>query len=105
MTIYGKVLSAICVADLVITVLGIEFGFLTEANPILAVSYKYAGTLGLFLQKILMNIFSIIVLELAVRFSALSKKTMRLYYKAAIVGYIVFYITGVVAANFPSVFR
>lgn len=105
MTIYGKILSAICLADLISTVVGIELGFFAEANPILAASMAYMGTAGIILQKILMNISSIVVLELAVRFSAISKKTIRLYYKAAIVSYIVFYLIGVVAASFSFVFR
>ena len=88
MSRFGAVLLSICFLDLIGTVLGIHFGYLKEANPMLNYFLERWGLLGFIISKMFFVIIPILVLEIAPRFDSIAQRRIGTYYKVVIYAYV-----------------
>ncbi|MBI5079316.1 hypothetical protein HZB06_01405 [Candidatus Wolfebacteria bacterium] len=96
MSKYGKILVGLCLADLLLTVFCIKFGFAIEASSFLLFYFNNFGLAGFVASKLYMNALSIFALEATFRFRLMPEKKMRVYYKAAIlVSFMILFVVNV----------
>jgi hypothetical protein len=88
-SIYGKILILVCLLDLLITCVLLNIQDVEEGGPLLKFYYNIGGQTTLAITKIIMNAFSITLLELVY----LKTKTNR-YYQFTITLYLIVFTVG-----------
>jgi len=84
----GTILLSICFLDLTGTALGIYFGYLDEANPMLNYFLIRWGLPGLILVKMFFVAVPLLILEIAPRFDPIAQQRIGIYYKVVISAYV-----------------
>ncbi|MDP3052313.1 MAG: DUF5658 family protein [bacterium] len=90
----GLVFLIICLLDLTGTALGIHFGYLGEANPILNYFLIDWGLSGFILAKLFFVVVPIFVLEIISKYDPGVRRRIRTCYKFLIVAYVFIFIMG-----------
>jgi hypothetical protein len=94
---YIKILLLFVLADLAITLAGINLGLIYEFNPVMA--YLISHSIALFIfAKIL---FQCSLLKFIERYISKTNSS-RIYYTTAIVAYIIIFIFGFILSLIPS---
>ncbi len=88
MSRFGVILLSICLLDLTMTALGIHFGYLKEASPILNYFLERWGLPGLILSKIFFVATPLLILEIAPGFDSIAQRRIGAYYKFVIYSYV-----------------
>lgn len=108
MSIYGIILSSICLLDLLVTIIGLKTSFIVkEINPLLAWAIDLAGIWGLWIAKIMLNALCVGILEYSYknRFNLRFTTPIRIkrFYITAIILYIFVLTLGqIVFLYFPG---
>jgi len=101
---YGKIVLLIALVDLLTTVILISLGMAEEAQPMLKWCFNQGGTVFFVIVKMFVFIFIPVFFgELALKKSWARPKIVNAAYIFVIVGYLTYYIIGVVIVNLPFI--
>ncbi|GEM_PF-6777663 len=99
MTGYGKTLLMISVLDMIVTILGIHYGLIEEANFFMRWHLEQGGILLFASVKLLITAISILCFETVFEKELMSRIKMKRYYIAAILLYVLLYIVSILAVH------
>lgn len=98
---YSKIILLIVLIDTIITVVGIQSGYIVEKAPLTLWFFKKGGVFSLAAGKIVfMTLPGIVILEIVWRKNLICRDRMRLYYRITIAAYCLLYVIGFFAANY-----
>lgn len=99
MSRYSKIILVIAFIDLISTVIGIHFGYFTEANPLLYWCLKKGGLNLLITMQIFLVFSGLGILEFVWQKNLIAKKLMGRYQLTATAGYCFLYLIGFASEN------
>ena len=91
MTKYARILSVILAIDLISTIIIIDMGWGTEANPFMLLFYMKWGLVGLSLAKIIISVICIGMIEWIWKNKPEIRHRIKFYYICVILFYVVVY--------------